>query len=98
MEVDPQEALFPRRGRVLPNLEEYTSENLVYWESHRNPVAGREYAWINGAQFGPDHEIWSSLRPEDRIGVWLCAQYPGWQCAVKAARIIVHKWFEPTFQ
>ncbi|KIO31716.1 hypothetical protein M407DRAFT_124153 [Tulasnella calospora MUT 4182] len=96
MEVDPQEVLFPRRGRVLPNLEEHASENLVYWESHRNPVAGREYAWINGARFGPDDEIWSSLQPGDRIGVWLCAQYPGWQCVVKAAKITVYEWFEPT--
>lgn len=94
---DHGEAPLPYRpGNITPPPDPFEFERIISWTSHHNPIAGREFAWIKGAEFGPDHEIWSFMQPGDHIGVWLCAQFGGWQCVAKAAKITVHEWFEPT--
>ncbi|KAG8995837.1 hypothetical protein FRB90_000081 [Tulasnella sp. 427] len=87
--VDPlEEALLPNRhGRQFSTEDEVDTRDLHTWESHHNPVAGNGFALVEGKDFGPEHEIWSTLQAGDRIGVWLCAQFPGWQCRARAARI-----------
>ncbi|KAG8992269.1 hypothetical protein FRB90_001051, partial [Tulasnella sp. 427] len=94
---DPEEALLPHRhGSQFSTDDEVDTRDLHTWESHHNPVAGNGMALVEGKEFGPEHEIWSTLQAGDRIGVWLCAQFPGWECRARAARITVREWFEPT--
>lgn len=65
------------------------------WISHYNEVASQSFQEHVGNEFGPDHDIWKYLEPGDRIGVWICAQFIGWECYCEDARILVREWYTP---
>ncbi|KAG8999610.1 hypothetical protein FRB90_012035 [Tulasnella sp. 427] len=69
------------------------SDSLFVWQSHRNPLAGKDYSWLQGNIFGPKHEIWKQLQKNKghHMGVWMCAKHADWKCKVKAAELqIIH--------
>lgn len=45
--------------------------------------------------FGIDHEIWQNLNVGASIGVFACAQYPGWSCEGSDAELLFERFFEP---
>ncbi|KAG9037420.1 hypothetical protein FRB95_005709 [Tulasnella sp. JGI-2019a] len=61
------------------------------WLSHNNQIAGDDFQWHIGNDIGPEHEIWNHLRPGDRLGVWINAQFGRWSCNGKQAEIEVWK-------
>ncbi|KAG8983431.1 hypothetical protein FRB90_006039, partial [Tulasnella sp. 427] len=65
------------------------------WVSLYNQVAGESFQRHIGEEFGPDHEIWKYLEPGDRIGVWICAQFVGWECYCEEARLLIREWYAP---
>ncbi|KAG9041546.1 hypothetical protein FS837_012101 [Tulasnella sp. UAMH 9824] len=65
------------------------------WVSHYNEIASQSFQRHIGNEFGPDHDIWKHLEPGDRIGVWICAQFVGWECYCEEARILVREWYAP---
>lgn len=89
----------PRYGLVnspdrKPKLSEDGKE--LRWRSHNSTLEGKGYEWHVGQEFGPEHEIWRHFEPgQDRLAVWLCAQYRAWSCTAKEATIHVREWYEP---
>lgn len=65
------------------------------WISHYNELATQSFQQHIGNEFGPDHDIWKHLEPGDRIGVWICAQFVGWECYCEEARIMIREWYAP---
>lgn len=80
---------------IEPGQDPETNKPLR-WTSHGNTIAGRQFEMHEGKAFGRDHRIWEHLREGSRIGVWMCAQYGGWQNTVKEVEIGYYQWFEPT--
>ena len=68
----------------------------LVWISHHNPIASKQYSWLEGSIFGSDHELWKHLAEGDRIAVRACAQYGGWCCSAMEGFLKADEWFEPT--
>ncbi|KAG9032186.1 hypothetical protein FRB95_001813 [Tulasnella sp. JGI-2019a] len=67
------------------------------WLSHRNEISTREFKLHIGDDIGLEHEIWEHLRPGDRLGVWMSAQFGGWSCSSKQAEIEIWERWQPSW-
>ncbi len=79
-----------------------TGEGKVSWHIQSNKVAGREYEeytveWRTGVSADADDArahgqgdgkgFVEALRPGDRVGLLMRAQYPGWQNTLRHASV-----------
>ncbi|KAG8847475.1 hypothetical protein FRB96_001616 [Tulasnella sp. 330] len=74
-----------------------SSGSPLRWHSHHNELSTMEYKVHTGKEIGPEHEIWDHLRPGDRLGVWMNAQFGAWECNGKQAEIQVWEVWQPRF-
>lgn len=81
------------RREDTSNAPEY---RLLSCISHRNRQASSQFCVYEGAEFGPDHEIWSHISEGDRILVRAFAQYPGWTNYVDWCVLKLWEWYDPT--
>lgn len=79
----------------LPSELNPSTGRPLRWRSHKNEISTRDFKIHTGKEIGPGHEIWDHLRPGDRLGVWMNAQYGGWECHGMHANIEVWKIWEP---
>ncbi|KZV71210.1 hypothetical protein PENSPDRAFT_606239 [Peniophora sp. CONT] len=64
------------------------------WKSHHNDLCGRKPTMREGPLYPAPVEEWKA---GDVIGVWACAQYPGWSNTGKEGLLKFYKWFQPAF-
>jgi hypothetical protein len=80
---------------VKLRLKRRANDEPLIWQSHTNFLRTKDYEFQRGIEFGPEHEIWDYLDEGDVIGVYVCAQYPGWRNDAEHGFLDFWEWFEP---
>ncbi|KZS89628.1 hypothetical protein SISNIDRAFT_458569 [Sistotremastrum niveocremeum HHB9708] len=71
----------------------------LQWSSHYNDMHSKSLTWVSSDEtFDSSHPIWRYAKDGDRIGVMMCAQFPGWSCQAQSLEIVFWRWFEPVLQ
>ncbi|KAG8926854.1 hypothetical protein FRC02_008628 [Tulasnella sp. 418] len=54
------------------------SKEPLRWRSHSNVLAERNIQEHAGEVFDYHHELWSFIKPGDRLCIYMCAKFRGW--------------------
>ena len=84
--------IFKDDRSLLPKTDAKGSP--LAWQSHVHPIGMDAPKYLNGAYFGPEHEMWKSVEPGNVLGVVLCTE-GGW-CRAGRGRLCFWKRFEPS--
>jgi len=97
-ESTPEDISFPALmiGKQLHQIKQKSTKEALTWHSHANTEYRNEMLTYEGIVFGPDHQIWSHVSPEDRLVVLGCCQEQNWECKGEDGYLKVWQYYDPT--